>query len=460
MYSVAAHLALLAVSPLFLFPYFDTDTVATVMLWLCAFAFVWVFFEPSRMSGELLHESRARVLGGVLRDPLFWVMLLFVAVSALRWINSGVSLAYDVENVRWYMKEPMLASLPSAAEGHGKLEFAATLVATLVLMGIRHSLGKVARLSFLVSSSLFAAIAAVVAIGLAKFSGGMALVAAKATYANPSFVGGAFAVYGLAGLAGLAGALEKKWKSASFLSVIAVGGTFAGAYMFAPSASVMLYAIAAVVMILASIIWLCTLSHFSNAMKFFAIAFIGVAIAVLIAITIAPQDLVEARMADIVLLKLFPDNYEMIREILSRVAMKTWDDAQWLGGGLGTFSFQTRFIATPQDWPVILTARASALSAWWTLIAERGIVGAVMYAVPLALLLFTFFRRIPGAIGNPIYLPGCFLGFLTLALAVAEGFFDATFLRPELVVALMAFLAVSAGSLPAVHKKNDSPAAD
>ena len=83
-YGLAAHLALLAVAPLFLFPFCGAVWTARVLLWLSFLAFVWTLVEPSRRQGEMLHDARFRVFLSVFRDPLFWFSLFLSLVAFVR----------------------------------------------------------------------------------------------------------------------------------------------------------------------------------------------------------------------------------------------------------------------------------------------------------------------------------------------------------------------------------------
>lgn len=455
-YAVAAHLALLAVSPLFLFPFLSETDMAGVVLWLCAFAALWVFLEPSRHADEMLHDARSRVVRTVLRDPLFWVFALIVLLVALRWINAAIEIAFDVETMRWYLKEPIFVALPGAAVGRGKFEFAMTLALWIVLTGIRHSLGKQARLSFVFTSAAFAALAATIAISAASLGNEAALTEAKALFKNPSFPGAVFAIYALASVVALAGSIEAKWNRLGWISALAIGGTLAGAFVFSPSVSALLYSAAVVLTVFIGLGWLGSVSKAVNALRFFAIFLIGVALATLLVICVAPDSIVEARVAEIQSLSLFPQNFAEVRSVLAKVAKNTWEEAKWLGSGLGTFSSQMRFVVDKADWKVLEYARPSAFSAWWTILAERGLVGVITLALPLAFLLFTFFRRIPGVFGNRFFAPGCWLGFAALAVAVTESFYDVSFLRPEALLGVAAFLSISAGSLPSLKNRGTS----
>ena len=81
-YGLAAHLALLAVAPLFLFPFCDDAWTARVVIWLSLFAAVWTILEPSRRAEETLHDARFRVASSIARDPLFWLSLCLVLIAA------------------------------------------------------------------------------------------------------------------------------------------------------------------------------------------------------------------------------------------------------------------------------------------------------------------------------------------------------------------------------------------
>ena len=94
-FGCAAHLAVLTVAPLFLFPFVEREMLAVVMLWLSLPAALWAILEPSVRGGEHLHNARRRVLRGMLRDPLLWALLVVVVITGVRAVNVGIALAYD-----------------------------------------------------------------------------------------------------------------------------------------------------------------------------------------------------------------------------------------------------------------------------------------------------------------------------------------------------------------------------
>ena len=93
-YGLAAHLALLAVAPLFLFPFVGRATVSAVVLWLSLQALIWLLLAPSVLQGERLRHARQRVLTATFHDPLFWALVVIVCVAAVRAINSGIGITF------------------------------------------------------------------------------------------------------------------------------------------------------------------------------------------------------------------------------------------------------------------------------------------------------------------------------------------------------------------------------
>ena len=198
-YGLAAHLALLAVAPLFLFPFCGAVWTARVLLWLSFLAFVWTLVEPSRRQGEMLHDARFRVFLSVFRDPLFWFSLFLSLVAFVRWLNGGVAMAYDAENSVWSLRAPAIPFLPGSVSESGYLPFAATLAVAVMMQGCRHALGKSARGAFLFMASFLAGTASIAAIVSAACGHAGALAASACANSDATFAGNAFGLH-LAGM--------------------------------------------------------------------------------------------------------------------------------------------------------------------------------------------------------------------------------------------------------------------
>ena len=98
-YGLATHLALLASLPFALFPFLSEACLAQVIFCLSGITFLCLLVEPSMRAGEHLSIARRRVLGSLFRDVIFWFFVLALAVSFVRYLNSGVSADYRVQQV-------------------------------------------------------------------------------------------------------------------------------------------------------------------------------------------------------------------------------------------------------------------------------------------------------------------------------------------------------------------------
>lgn len=452
-YGLAAHLAILAVAPLFLFPFFGPSAVAMVLLWLSADAMLWVMLEPSRRSGEMLHDARSRVAVAMLKDPLLWVSLAVVVMAGVRWANGGIAMAYDAEALEWYIKEPPLAFFPGCAVGAGELPFAGAVAVAVLMQGCRHALGKSARVFFLVASSFLAAVAAVAAIALGAAGHEGAKGFTECGLACASYPGMSFGLYFLAGLAGLAGAFERKWNRYTLLFSFAIGGCAAGLYFFAPPFTIVVFAAAGLLLLAYSAVYVGFEVGSVDACKCLVAVLIAASVPVLCAMGMGTGGVNEARLASVSEGgSLFPATYRPLGDLLSSIAAKVWQVHPWTGTGIGTFSLDVRFNATAADWSLIPHGLVTALNGWWYVLAERGIIGALVFALVGALLLFTFVWRLVASFKLRFYHPACLLGLVALAAAGTDSFFGASFLRPEATAAVAALLATAASAFPTARK--------
>lgn len=454
-YGLAAHLAILAVAPLFLFPFCGAVWTARTLLWLTGLAFVWVLMEPSRRAGEMLHDARTRVLAELVRDPLFWLTVLFAALAAARWANGGIAMAYDSEAAKWYLSEAPCKILPGcAASDAGYLAFAVSLAMVAVIAGCRHALGKSARISFLFTYSFLSACAATVAITAFSMEVPGAVAASQAMLANGTFAGSTFGIATLCGIVVVAGGLECQWNRYFLLFAFAIGANVAGLYFFAPAAVVVCYLGAAVLTLIISGVYITVTTGPSGALKCVAALTLGTGIAALFLMGMATEELNAARMSFFDG-EYFPENFVQVRKILSAIAAKAWNAHPWLGTGLGSFGLDVKFELSPADWKLVGAAPVCPPNGWWYLLAERGIVGALMFAFAFAFLAFTFVRRLVLGFKQPFFHPGCWLGPTVLAAVVAETFVDISFLRPEAMLAVGAILALAGSSLPVIRSVTD-----
>ena len=468
-YGLAAHLALLAVAPLFLFPFCGDVWTARVVLWLSFLAAAWTVLEPSRRVDETLHDARFRVASSIARDPLFWLSLLLVIIAAIRWLNGGVAMAYDAEKRAWGLAEAALPFLPGGVTGSGYLPFAAAVGAAVLMQACRHALGKSARVCFLFASAFLAGVAALVAALACVFGNSAALLQAACSTVDASYPGMAFGLCLVGSMVAMAGAFERKWNRAMPLLAIAVGGCVVGLYLFASDMVILAHCVC-VVLALA-----CSLAYAHRRMgglvvpKCLAFLLIAVVPPVLFIMGVVPEEVKAQKLAFFFGeegSKLVPDGFFALRSALSEIAEKVWKENPWLGTGVGTFGFDIRFNAKEADWAVFASNQAGALNGWLQMLAERGIAGVTFFVVSPLFLLWTYvfraFHAVSGVLSNSryglgglIFHPACAVGPIAVAVVAACGFFDHSFWRPEVMMLTVAMFAMAGSAFPAPKKTED-----
>ena len=448
-YGLAAHLALLAVAPLFLFPFCAASSVAVTLLWLTLLAVIWCFLMPSVRGGERLHDARLRVVVEPVRDPLFWASLVLALVVGLRALNGGVRMAYDIEAAAWQLTTAAFPFYPGGADGAGFLPFAVALALVAVFVATRHALGRSARQAFLLMAAAVAGLAAVVFLVAAHLGHAGCARLFAFPGAGVSFAGVAFGLYFLAGVASLYAAFERKWMSATFLAPLSVGGTAMGTFAFAPPLTAGLFAVAALAVF--ALAFVCAMRTLRRQAEFRLLVVFALALAMggLLAGFLMPEAALSARLDAFAQRAFFPDGFWALRRTLSDLAFRAWKESPWIGTGLGSFGLDIRFQALPEDWAVIPRGQTAVPNGGWLLLAERGLVGVALLLLPLGFLLFSYVRALVDwarRIGLPP--PATLLAPLVLVTLGVDALFGCSVLRADVLLGACAALAIAAKSFP------------
>ena len=445
-YGLAAHLAMLAVAPLFLFPFVGDSDLATVMLWLSALVFTWVILVPSVRSGEALHNARSRVASAIVHDPLFWASLLLIVFTGIRALNGGIGLAYDAETSKWYVKTASLPFFPGSAGNSGYLPFAISVAGAVLLQGCRHAVGESARMSFLLVSSALAGAAALLAIMLLTLQDHALLIEEASNLPKThSSVGLAFGLYLMGGTIATVALFKHKWNLLVPLAFLSVGGGAAGAFVFSPPYVSLVLAVAEVLFFICAFVHACRVLEGSGKFKFLVIFGISLTLGGLLVAMLLPQQTAEAKAAPFLTMSFIDDAFFDLRAGLSRIAFKSWISHLWVGTGLDSFPLDFRFSAEGEDWDMAKGGAIALANGWWLALVERGIVGFVFLLIPCGFLLFTYVCRAFGGIRARVFPDATgFLGLLVLVSVAVIGFVSCSPLRADALLVTGAFLAISA----------------
>ena len=457
-YGLAAHLALLAVAPLVLYPFCDEGTIAKVLLWLSLLTLLWTILEPSMRRGERLSDSRQRVARGMMSDSLFWILLVLVAFSGFRALNTGIALSYDAETAVWSVSEQSFPLLPGAVGGSGFLPFAAAVALLVLLQACRHSLGRSARHFFVLGSSALVGLSAVIDLALLHFGSvsGMAALLPSKDGLGCSFIGFAFGLYLIGGMVALVAVFEQGWNKALGFVVLAIGGTAVGVVAFAPFHLSAALVIAAFLMLVYVLVFSGKTLPSFDCFRMVLVALVSLVLGGLFVTVVLPENAFAERLSRLPEFSFFPERFLKVRELLSGIAFKSWISHLWLGTGLASFPLDFRMYAQAADWEILPRGTVALANCWWLLLSERGVIGIMLFVLPFGALLFTYACRLIGGIANfELPHPACLIAPMALTLFVAAGFFDCSPARAEVLLATGSLMAVSAASFPRVRRRKD-----
>ena len=451
-YALAAHLALTVVAPLFLSPFFGVEKASVALLWLSLFSALWIILEPSRKPDEYLYNTRKRVYKSIIRDPLFILFALLLVVVVVRWLNNGIRLEYRFIDTdwSWIVSMPRLDWLPGSDSNFGFISFSTFIAVTIVVLACRHALGKSARLMFIFLSTLFAGITAMAVVIFTCKKGDIASLMAISECKVYSMAGSSFGLFFLASIVAFAGMFERGWQKAMLLFSFATGSTFLGLWFFAPSAVTVFYAS------VGGLVLVVTLGYLS--IKNGVITFFKCLVALLIAATIpacvmqfiAPDDLVDVKLS-IFGAKLFTEEFINLRRMYTSLAAETWLNGNiWLGTGLGSLSLYIRLNFAESFWVKFIP------NGWWQVLVERGVVGMLMIVIPFLFLTYTLIIHIFKSQLKRSFWPLTILGVVSVVAVVTEGFYNSSFMRPELFVYTAALYSLGASALPISNKDDDN----
>ena len=468
---MATHLALAAALPAALAQFVSAHMLAVSMLWVSLAAWIWILFEPSVLAGETVSRARSRVTAGILRDPFAWFLFVASLFALARWLNSGVQLFYDAEKSVWSVKEPALTMLPASSGDAGFLPFVMIVVAATVVIGIRHALGRNARVWFGVAAGAFSAIgglaaAICVASGLESFK-----ESALSGFGMPFFAGTSFAMLLPVAIACGIEAEERGITKARLLFAFAVAGNAVAAFVFLPIILGIAYLAASFVTAILSLA-LCKRRHgaaaCARAASMLALGVIGAASVVLVP---SYKDVIHEKLAGLNVQQAFPPALSDRNEALQRVSVAMWKDFQWGGAGVGAFKLQAPFHVDKEDWALLPPRPEFGPNGYLTLLAEKGIIGSLFWFLGIAFLVAFWILRLVGSLkwhgtqeeGRawifcvPVTV---WAGIAVLCIAFADVWFSPGFRLTSIAVYASAAMSLAAASFPKMRNKREKEAKD
>ena len=462
-YGLATHLALAAALPAALAQFVSAGVLSASMLWVSLSAAIWLLVEPSVLSGETVSAARARVVHRLFRDPLSWFFLVVILFSLVRWLNSGVRLAFDAETATWSVQEASLSFAPASTGDAGFFPLALAVSMGIVALGVKHALGRNARIWFGIATGAISAIggcAAVVCVGL-----GFEPIASMALsgLGSPYFQGAMFALFLPIAVACGIQAEGCGMTKTRLVLAWAVAGNGVGAYFFLPGLLGVSYLVLSVLIAAFSFVSLHRQVGAAATARAASMIAFGVFLAVFSSILPPFSDIQKAKMDGLDLEKAFPPALADRNEALASITKKIWLEHPWSGAGVGAIPLQAPFFAGKDDWTVLPPQPTVGPNGFFTLIAERGISGALLWAIGIGFLLYFWVARLVGSfawqrqqdegrswfLNVPVMV---WVGPLVLVACVVDAFFSSGFPLTALPACVTAALPLAAASFPKVKR--------
>lgn len=443
-YGLAAHLAFLAVAPLFL--------SSTAILWVSGLVALWVLMEPSRIGNEMLHGARSRVWSALVHDPLFWLLSVLVLISGVRALNGGVALAYDAELGNWAIASPHWPILPGTVDGeNARLHFSLFVALLVVVTGCRHALGRSARFACSLTAAGIAGAALLIRVVLAFGDFSSLTESAACASETPIYVGLAYAMLCLLSLTSLVAAFERRWWKALPLQCVGLVGTSLAVFLYSPGYLFALCCGCALLVLLYGFLYLRLKIGRLSDFKYLVVVGVSFVFAGMLAMVVLSPEQLEAKLSVLISHEFFTRSFFAAREALSRISLSIWKDNPWIGTGLGSFALDLNFHAVEADWRVISPLQIAPLNGYWLLLVERGVVGAFLIVAPIVLLLISYIYRLTISV-RALPHPLAVLAPLVLIMNLATMLVDCSALAPAAFILTFAVIQLSANSFA---KKED-----
>lgn len=245
-----------------------------------------------------------------------------------------------------------------------------------------------------------------------------------------------------------------------------VAGNALGAYVFLPMLLSLSYFLISALLAVVALMLAARRANAAVAARAASMLFFGVIIAVFVFMVLPGGDIQGRKVEEFAIEKSFPPALADRNEALRRISKTMWLEHPWAGVGVGAFGLHVPFCATKEDWTVIPPEPKDGSNGYFTLIAERGIVGGLIWLAGLGFLLWFWGRRLCGAFvwqkeqdeGRAFFqnMPAVvWAGPFVLIACAVDGWFSSGFPLTPLAACAMIALSLSAAAFPKAKRKTD-----
>lgn len=387
-------------------------------------------------------------VGRLLRDPIFYLGVAFLALLCVQWWNSGRYLVLDYEVWKWVYSAPRVANLPSAVQAREASQMVCWFFPAWALMlamraGILSRDGTRSLFKWMVLNS-----AAISIFGIVQFLSGT-----RSIYWLTPIEAHFFGSFGYSGHVGaffllmfglccgliVDGSFDRKKRIAHRELAILLGAavlTFVGANLslaIAPTILVWTFGSATAFYVLAWTWWrLDRVRKVYVMLGILGIACLGYIIIALL-FRSAPER-VQASLWELGEAGVVQHKFDE-RLSLAKAAISVWKEAPWFGTGGWGFRYFLGMVLDPAEWKIIGIGDANVHNDFLQFLSEFGAVGTALLLGTLGALISPILRS--RAWRRPVVL----IPSTAALLVLAYSFMDLPFRSPAILYAWCTLLA-------------------
>ena len=394
-YGLASHLGILAALPIALMPFLSIENLCKAVFWFVGIAVIWIFFEPSLRKGERLSQARERVRKSILLSPISWFLGFWVVFSFAQYMNNGVSLFYESESAKWLIKDAVLG-LPASAGNEGMVLFMISVVASIFIIGVFYALGYNARICCGVASCFTSGLGGLAASLAASFGWSEKLVQTSmlTDLVSGPFMGSLFGVWLIISLACCAQSEFRRWAAARFFLYIAIAGNGAGLLFFAPLVISQFYLAVLLLTFVVILVWVARACPNGAIPRVLVTCVFGIVSSFIVLKACAPADYGTMKLSVFDPSAAFTEVYAQIKNTLSNVSIKIWENSKWFGAGAGAYKINLPFFVEKADWTILPQNPTHAINGYMMILSENGIVGCSVLLSLFLVLIWMYFEKL------------------------------------------------------------------
>ena len=245
-----------------------------------------------------------------------------------------------------------------------------------------------------------------------------------------------------------------------------VAGNSVGAYVFLPAILSISYFVISAILAAAALVMAKRRAGAAAAARAASMLSFGVIAAVFVFMVLPSDGIQSSKMEHLDVEKSFTPALSDRNDALRRIAKTMWLQQPWSGVGVGAFGLHAPFCAAKDDWAVLPSEPKDGSNGYFTLLAERGIVGSLLWGIGIAFLCWFWVSRLVGAFkwqkeqdeGRSFVMnisAVAWTGPLVLVACAADAWFSSGFPLAPLSACTMAAMPLAAASFPKVKRKID-----